>query len=93
MAHCFRCNAFDVVKDEDHKPWCPVIKQKRENQRRINNLTSGYRKNDSPDAGSHGNINRPGTCKKCGVVVSNLLTHLGKCKPAEPPAPPEEKAP
>lgn len=91
MAHCFRCNAFDVVKDEDHKPWCPVIKQKRENQRRVSGISSGYRKKNQPAEPGHGNINRPGTCKKCGVVVNNLLTHLGKCKPAEPPAP-EEKA-
>lgn len=84
MAHCYRCNAFDVVKDEDHKPWCPVIKQKRENQRRVSNIASGYRRKNSPtDAG---NLNRPGTCKKCGTVVTNLLTHLSKCKP-EPPAP------
>lgn len=86
MAHCFRCNAFDVVKDKDHKPWCPVIKQKRENQRRVSSISSGYRKKNQPAEPGHGNLNRPGTCKKCGVVVANLLTHLGKCKPAEPPA-------
>lgn len=82
MSHCFRCNAHDVKKDEDHKPGCPVVKAKREKARRIANITASYRrKNESPDPGSHGNINRPGTCKKCGVVVSSLLTHLGKCKP------------
>lgn len=81
MAHCFRCNAFDVVKDSDHKPGCPVVKQKRENQRRVKNIASGYRKKNAPP--EEGGINRPGTCKKCGLPVPSLLLHLSKCKPAE----------
>lgn len=83
MAHCFRCNANDVKRDEDHKPGCPVVKDKKEKARRISNIAAGYRRKNLPDVpGSHGNLNRPGTCKKCGVVVPNLLTHLGKCKPS-----------
>lgn len=82
MAHCFRCNASDVKKDEDHKPSCPVVKAKNEAAKRITKLAAGYRrKNQPPEPGSHGNLNRPGTCKKCGVIVPNLLLHLGKCKP------------
>ena len=81
MPFCFRCNTEDVKKDADHKAWCPVVKEKREKGRQIANIAEGYRrKNLTVDPGSHGNINRPGKCKKCGVVVKSLLTHIGSCK-------------
>ncbi len=89
---CFRCNAVDTGKLSDHKPNCPVVKEKEEKARKITTLVNRYRqKNKSVTERGYGRLNKPGDCKQCGEQVTSLLTHLGKCQgrpaPKIPPTP------
>jgi hypothetical protein len=89
---CFRCNAVDVVKLSDHKPECPLLKDKQNRADGIKDLVNRYsHKNKAATKGTLGRVNKPGYCKRCGEKVTSLLTHLSVCKgPAQPPAPPAE---
>ena len=93
MKICFRCNAVNVVKLSDHKPECPVVKDKTNRANNIKDLVNRYNhKNKASGDRSLGRVNKPGYCKRCGEKVTSLLTHLSACKgapPAPPPTPPQ----
>lgn len=93
MKICFRCNAVNVVKLSDHKPECPVVKDKTNRANDIKDLVNRYNhKNKASGDRSLGRVNKPGYCKRCGEKVTSLLTHLSACKgapPAPPPTPPQ----
>lgn len=90
MKICFRCNAVGVVKLSDHKPDCPVLRDKSDRAKNVKDLVNRYNhKNKASGDRSLGRVNKPGYCKRCGDKVTSLLTHMIVCKgPAEPPAPP-----
>lgn len=93
MKICFRCNAVNVVRLSDHKPECPVVRDKTERAKDVKNLVNRYNhKNKAAGDRSLGRVNKPGYCKRCGEKVASLLTHLSACKgapPVPPPAPPQ----
>ncbi len=97
MKICFRCNAVGVVKLSDHKPECPLLKDKKDRADGIKDIVNRYsHKNKAAHKGSLGRVNKPGYCKRCGEKVTSLLTHLSVCKgrtpQAEPPSPPPPNA-
>ena len=78
---CFRCNALDHGRLSDHKPNCPVVREKEEKARKLTTMVNRYRqRNKSVSDRGYGRLNKPGNCKQCGEKVASLLTHLGKCK-------------
>lgn len=84
MKICFRCNAVGVVKLSDHKPECPLLRDKKERAKGIKDLVNRYNhKNKASRDRSLGRINKPGHCKRCGEQVASLLTHLRACKGAD----------
>ena len=88
MKICFRCNAVNVVKLSDHKPECPLLKDKKDRAKDIKDLVNRYNhKNKAGSDKSLGRVNKPGYCKRCGDKVTSLLTHLSACKGREPIAP------
>ena len=96
MKICFRCNAVNVVKLSDHKPECPLLRDKKERANDIKDLVNRYsHKNKASGKGTFGRVNKPGYCKRCGEKVTSLLTHMSACKgraepPAAPPTPPTQ---
>ncbi|MEQ1919123.1 MAG: hypothetical protein ABL955_07995 [Elusimicrobiota bacterium] len=89
MKICFRCNAVNVVKLSDHKPECPLLRDKKERANDIKDLVNRYsHKNKSSSKGTFGRVNKPGYCKRCGDKVTSLLTHLSVCKGRPEPTPP-----
>jgi len=85
---CFRCNAVNVVKLSDHKPECPLLRDKKERANDIRDLVNRYsHKNKASGKGSLGRVNKPGYCKRCGEKATSLLTHISVCKGAEPTPP------
>ncbi len=85
MKICFRCNAVNVVKLSDHKPECPLLKDKKNRADDIKDLVNRYsHKNKAAGKGSLGRVNKPGYCKRCGEKVTSLLTHLSVCKGPAP---------
>lgn len=91
---CFRCNAVNVVKLSDHKPECPLLRDKKEHAKDLKDLVNRYsHKNKASGDRSFGRINKPGYCKRCGEKVTSLLTHMSACKGREtapPPTPPQQ---
>ncbi|PIR19086.1 MAG: hypothetical protein COV48_03930 [Elusimicrobia bacterium CG11_big_fil_rev_8_21_14_0_20_64_6] len=94
MKICFRCNAVNVVKLSDHKPECPLLRDKKNRANDIKDLVNRYsHKNKASGPRTLGRINKPGYCKRCNEKVTSLLTHLTVCKgapPAPPPTPPQQ---
>ncbi|MDO8757261.1 MAG: hypothetical protein Q7J64_04570 [Elusimicrobiota bacterium] len=90
MKICFRCNAVNVVKLSDHKPECPLLKDRKDRADDIRDMVNRYsHKNKAAGKGALGRVNKPGYCKRCGEKVTSLLTHISACKgPAAPPSPP-----
>ena len=90
MKICFRCNAVNVVKMSDHKPECPLLKDRKDRADDIKDIVNRYsHKNKAAGKGALGRVNKPGYCKRCGEKVTSLLTHMSACKGrTEPPAPP-----
>ena len=81
MKICFRCNAVNVVKLSDHKPECPLLKDKKNRAKDIKDLVNRYNhKNKAAGDHSLSRINKPGYCKRCGEKVTSLLTHMRACK-------------
>lgn len=95
MKICFRCNAVNVVKLSDHKPECPLLKDRKDRADDIKDLVNRYsHKNKAAGKGAFGRVNKPGYCKRCGEKVTSLLTHMSACKgrpePTPPPTPPTQ---
>jgi len=87
---CFRCNAVNVVKMTDHKPECPLLRDRKERADGIKDLVNRYsHKNKAASKSSFGRVNKPGYCKRCGDKVTSLLTHMSACKGREPLPPPQ----
>lgn len=90
---CFRCNAVNVVKLSDHKPECPVVRDRKQRADGVKDIVNRYsHKNKAAGKGALGRINKPGYCKRCGEKVTSLLTHISVCKgpaPTPPPTPPQ----
>ena len=84
MKICFRCNAVGVVRLSDHKPECPLLRDKKDRAKGIKDLVNRYNHKNKA-AGDHalGRINKPGYCKRCGAKVTSLLTHMRGCKGAD----------
>ena len=83
MKICFRCNAVNVVTLSDHKPACPLLRDKKERAQNIKDIVNRYNhKNKASGDRSFGRINKPGYCKRCGEKVTSLLTHMSACKGA-----------
>jgi len=79
---CFRCNAVNVVKLSDHKPECPLLRDKKDRAKDIKDLVNRYNhKNKAAADRSLGRVNKPGHCKRCGEKVTSLLTHMSACRP------------
>lgn len=89
MKICFRCNAVNVVKLSDHKPECPLLRDKKDRAKDIKDLVNRYsHKNKASGDRSLGRINKPGHCRRCGEKVASLLTHMRACKGAGATPPP-----
>ncbi len=89
MKICFRCNAVGVVKLSDHKPECPLLRDRKERADGIKDIVNRYsHKNKAAAKAGFGRVNKPGYCKRCGDKVTSLLTHLSACKGRVPPPPP-----
>lgn len=79
---CFRCNAVNVVKLSDHKPECPLLRDKSDRAKSIKDLVNRFHHKNKAKSGSGlSRIDKPGYCKRCGEKAGNLLTHLRTCKP------------
>jgi len=92
---CFRCNAVNVVKLSDHKPECPLLKDRKDRADGVKDIINRYsHKNKAASKGGLGRVNKPGYCKRCGEKVASLLTHMSACKgrpePTPPPTPPTQ---
>ncbi|MCR4294830.1 MAG: hypothetical protein NUW21_04800 [Elusimicrobia bacterium] len=88
MKICFRCNAVGVVKLSDHKPECPLLRDRKERADGIKDIVNRYsHKNKAAAKAGFGRVNKPGYCKRCGDKVTSLLTHLSVCKGRVPPPP------
>jgi hypothetical protein len=89
---CFRCNAVNVVKLSDHKPECPLLRDKNNRAKDIKDLVNRYNhKNKASGDRTLARIDKPGHCKRCGEKVTSLLTHMRACKGAPAtPLPPAE---
>ncbi|MBI4061900.1 MAG: hypothetical protein HY403_10760 [Elusimicrobia bacterium] len=86
MKICFRCNAVGVARLSDHKPECPLLRDKKDRAKSIKDIVNRYNhKNKAAGDRSLGRINKPGYCKRCGEKVASLLTHLSACKGADAP--------
>ena len=87
---------MNVVKLSDHKPECPLLRDKKERANDIKDIVNRYsHKNKASGKGSLGRVNKPGYCKRCGDKVTSLLTHMSICKgraepPTAPPTPPTQ---
>ena len=94
MKICFRCNAVNVVKLTDHKPECPLLRDKKERAKDIKDLVNRYsHKNKAAGGHALGRINKPGYCKRCGDKVTSLLTHMSACKGRQAPEAPTPPPP
>ncbi|MBI2386246.1 MAG: hypothetical protein HYV14_09565 [Elusimicrobia bacterium] len=94
MKICFRCNAVNVVKLSDHKPECPVLRDRKERADGVKDIINRYsHKNKAAGKGGLGRINKPGCCKRCGEKVTSLLTHISVCSgpAATPPTTPPQQ--
>lgn len=88
---CFRCNAVGVVKLSDHKPECPLLRDKKERADGIKDIVNRYsHKNKASAKAGFGRVNKPGYCKRCGDKVTSLLTHISACKGRVPPPTPPQ---
>ncbi|MDP3541233.1 MAG: hypothetical protein Q8T11_02050 [Elusimicrobiota bacterium] len=88
MKICFRCNAVGVVKLSDHKPECPLLRDRKERADGIKDIVNRYsHKNKAAAKAGFGRVNKPGYCKRCGDKVTSLLTHISACKGRVPPPP------
>lgn len=88
MKICFRCNAVGVVKLTDHKPECPLLRDRKERADGIKDIVNRYsHKNKAAAKAGFGRVNKPGYCKRCGDKVTSLLTHISVCKGRVPPPP------
>ena len=82
MKICFRCNAVNVVKLSDHKPECPLLRDKKDRAKGIKDIVNRYNhKNKAANAGNLSRVDKPGYCKRCGEKAGHLLTHMRVCKP------------
>lgn len=88
MKICFRCNAVGVVKLSDHKPECPLLRDRKERADGIKDIVNRYsHKNKAAAKAGFGRVNKPGYCKRCGDKVTSLLTHMSACKGRATPPP------
>jgi hypothetical protein len=73
---------MDPKKLSDHKPECPLVRDKTERAKNIKDLVNRFHhKNKARGVGSLSRIDKPGHCKRCGEKAGNLLAHLRACKP------------
>lgn len=85
MKICFRCNAVNIIKLSDHKPECPLIRDKKNSAKSIKDIVNRYNhRNKALGDRSLGRVNKPGCCKRCGKKVTSLLTHISVCRSADP---------
>ena len=72
----------NVVKLSDHKPECPLLRDKKDRAKGIKDIVNRYNhKNKAASAGTLSRVDKPGYCKRCGEKAGHLLTHMRTCKP------------